>query len=143
MKMDFKRIMPLFIVFIMVGALIGIPAASAATSHIALCNSNGNEVSTFNSTKSDDPLKMYARLYVDGEWKALRYLEFDLYDSTGKHLIHYYYYTSFITGYARIFLWNNEFSTRKTGDYQVVVSYKGNNDNGWPKTSTTAVIHRT
>ena len=141
--MDFKKIMLIFIVMIMVGALIGIHAVSAATSRVAICDSNSDEVSSFHSSSNDESLQIYARLYVDGEWKAWRNLDFDIYDPSGNQLFHVTSLTSFVTGYAGVGIWINHLYELETGDYTVIVSYGGNEDKGWPATSTTAVIHRT
>lgn len=141
--MDFKRIMPLIILLIMVGALVGVQTASAADTRVAISDSNAQEVTSFSSTSNDDCLEIYARLYVDGEWKAWRNLEFDVYDPNGKKLFHVKRLTSFITGYTAIGIWNKDLSSWETGDYTVKVSYAGNDDKEWPPASATAVIHHT
>ncbi|MTK13356.1 MAG: hypothetical protein F8N39_15100 [Clostridiaceae bacterium] len=135
--------MPIVIVLIMVGALVGVQSASATTSRVSICNSNSDEVSSFNSTSNDECLEIYARLYVDGEWRALRTMEFYVYGPNGEVLFHIQRLTSFITGYTGIGIWNYDLSRWKTGDYTVKVIYPGNEGKGWPETSTQAVIHHT
>jgi hypothetical protein len=139
--MDFKKMMPLFILLIMAGALVEIQTASAATSHIAIFNSKYEEVTSFSTTKDDDGLEIYARLYVDGEWRALRNLDFDVYGINGQQLIHISRLTSLIGGYAEMEIWSNYLYKWKPGDYTVIVHYYGNEDKGWPETSTSVVIH--
>jgi len=139
--MDFKKIMPILIVLVMVGALAGVQSASAATSRVAIANSNGDEVSSFSSDSNMECLEIYARLYVDGEWRALRNLDFDVYDPKGVPLFHVKRLTSFITGWTGIGIWNRDLLEWETGDYSVKVSYSGNEGKGWPAASTTAVIH--
>jgi len=87
--------------------------------------------------------KIYAGLYVDGEWKAWRDLDFDVYDPQGKKIIHCERLTSMISGYTGIGIWSNELTTWKPGDYTVKVSYVGNEEKGWPAAPKTAVIHHT
>lgn len=139
--MDSKKIMPIFIVMIMVGALIGIQATSAASSRITISNSNNEEVTSFYTTSHDEPLTIQARLYVNGEWRACRCLYFDVYDPKGKGLLHIKRLTSFVDGYTAIGIWGNVLSRWEPGDYTVKVSYPGNDGKGWPPTSATAVIH--
>lgn len=81
------------------------------------------------------------KVYVDGEWRAWRDLDFDVYDPNGRQLFHVERLTSFITGWNGIGIWNNHLSEWETGDYTVKVSYSGNEDKGWPAASATAVIH--
>jgi len=87
--------------------------------------------------------KIYAGLYVDGEWKAWRDLDFDVYDPQGNKIIHCERLTSMISGYTGIGIWSNELPTWKPGDYTVKVSYVGNEEKGWPAAPKTAVIHHT
>lgn len=67
--MEFKKILPILVVLVMVGALVCVQSASAATSRVAIANSNGDEVSSFSSTSNDECLEIYARymLMVNGE----------------------------------------------------------------------------
>jgi len=44
-------------------------------------------------------------------------------------------------GYTGIGIWNYKLSEWKPGNYIVKVSYPGNEEKGWPATSTSAVIH--
>jgi hypothetical protein len=112
-------------------------------SYSNMCDSNNNEVTSFHSTQSDEVLEIYARLYIDGEWKAWRDLDFDVYDPQGKKIIHCERLTSMISGYTGIGIWSNDLHTWKPGDYTIKVSYEGNEANGWPAASKTAVIHHT
>lgn len=133
--------MPIFIVFITVGALIGVQSASSApTSRIAICNSNGVEVSEFYSTCNDKYLDIYAKLYVDDEWRILRDLTFDITDSEGNSLFHLERITSF-TGYCGLGIYYEDLKKMDPGDYNVKVSYGGNEKKGWPPATSTAVIH--
>ena len=84
----------------MTGAFMAMPAVSAATSRIAICESNYNEVTSFHSTQDDEVLEIYERLYVDGEWKAWRDLDFDVYDPPGNKKIHCERIKSMINGYT-------------------------------------------
>ena len=145
--MDFKKMMPLLVVLVMIGALVGVDTASATTSRIAICNSNAEEVSSFNSTSNDECLDIYARLYVDGEWRVLRTMEFYVYSPDGVYLLYFQRLTNLFTGYAGIRIWNPELFSWKTGTYKVKVSFPGTGSegywHGWPEASTEVVIHHT
>lgn len=141
--MDFKKIMPIFIVLIMVLALVGVQSVSAATSQVVIYDGDRHEASSFISTTKEECLEIYARLYVDSQWRVWRNLEFDVYDPNGEQLFHVKRLTSPITGYTGIGVWNNDLLKMKTGDYTVKVSYGGNEKEGWPPASATAVIHHT
>ena len=66
-----------------------------------------------------------------------------MFDPQGNKIIHYECITSMINGYTGIGIWSIDLSIWKLGDYTVKVSYDGNEVNGVPATSTTAVIHKT
>jgi hypothetical protein len=140
--MELKKYMPMMFVIIIL-AFMALQPVSAATTRIAICDANSNEVTNLHSTQDDEVLEIYARLYVDGEWKALRDLDFDVYDPKGNKIIHCERMTSMFNGYTGIGIWNMHLSRWEPGDYTVKVSYAGNEENGWPATSTKAVIHHT
>ncbi len=121
--------------------IIIIPPSSAATSHIAICNNNYSEVTSFNTNQKDECLKIYAKLYINGEWKGCRDLDFDVYDPTGNQLLHFESLTSSLNGYKGMGIWSNKLSEWLPGNYTVKVSYAGNEAKGWPATTSTAVIH--
>ena len=138
----------------MVGALIGVQTASAATSRIVLYGNSHDrapweafstryEATSFNSTTADICLDAYARLYVDDEWRAWRYLDFNIYDSKGNLIFNITRSTSILNGYVAIGLGNDYLCRWNPGDYILNVSYPGNERKGWPATSTTAIIHHT
>jgi len=141
--MEFKKIMSILIVLVMVGALVGLQSASAATSRVAIYNERLSEVYSFSSVTNDEYLQMVARLYVDGEWKSMRNLDFEVYDPRGASLFSVKRQTSFITGYASIAIWNRDLVEMESGDYTLKVSYSGNEGKGWPAATATAVIHHT
>jgi hypothetical protein len=116
---------------------------SAATSEVKIFDKHADEASSFSSTSNDEVLEIYAALHVDGEWRALRNLRFEVYDPEGKQLFNVKHLTSFITGYTGIVIWNCDLLEWKSGDYTVKVSYGGNEGKGWPAASTTATIHQT
>jgi hypothetical protein len=140
--MELKKYMPMMFIIIIL-AFMAIQPVSAAISRIAICEDDSNEVTSFHSSQNDEVLDIYVRLYVNGEWKAWRDLSFDIYDPKGKKIIHCDRLTSMINGYAGIGIWNMHLRGWEPGDYTVKVSYAGNKENGWPSTSTTAVIHHT
>ena len=140
--MELKKYMPMMFVIIILAFMVVQPV-SAATTRIAIYDANSNDVTSFHSTQDDEVLEIYARLYVDGEWKAWRDLSFDIFDPKGNKIIHCDRITSMINGYAGIGIWNMDLTGWKPGNYTVKVSYAGNEENGWPATSTTAVIHHT
>jgi len=142
--MDFKKIMHILLVLVMIGALIGVQTAYAATSRVALCRDFGGEkyeVDEFFANNNDYCLEIYARLYVDGEWRAWRELDFDIYDPQGNPIKHCIRLTGLFNGYTGIGIFNEDLSKWKTGEYTVKVSYSGNEGKEWPAASNTAVIH--
>ena len=56
--MDLKKIIPIVIVMLMMCAFMAMPAVSAATSRIAICDSNYNEVTSFHSTQNGEVLEI-------------------------------------------------------------------------------------
>jgi hypothetical protein len=138
-----KRITPILLAVIIIGTFVLVQPVSAATSEVKIYDYAGNEVSSFSSTSNDEELEINAALYVDGEWRALRNLRFEVYDPEGKQLFDVTRLTNLFTGYAVIRIRENYLSEWKTGDYTVKVSYEGNEGKGWPAASTTATIHHT
>ena len=102
----------MFVIIIL--AFMALQPVSAATTRIAICDDNSNEVTSFHSTQDDEVLEIYARLYVDGEWKAWRDLSFDIFDPKGNKIIHCDRITSMINGYTGIGIWNMDLSRMET-----------------------------
>jgi hypothetical protein len=140
--MELKKYMPMMFVIIILAFMVVQPV-SAAAPRIVLFDTNSNQVTSFHSNQHDEVLEIYAVLYVDGEWKAWRDLSFDIFDPKGNKIIHCDSVTSVFSGYAGIGIWNMDLKGWKPGNYTVKVSYAGNEENGWPATSTAAVIHHT
>lgn len=144
--MSFKKII---IVIIMVGGLLLINQSFAATtapksghlSYIVITDDKHNEVISFNSNQRDELLGIYARLYVDSEWKAWRYLNFDVWDPQGNKIIHKRALTSFLDGYVGIGISHDVLSKWEPGKYILKVTYDGNDD--WPAAERVAAIYHT
>jgi hypothetical protein len=138
-----EKIASILLVVIIIGTFVLVQPVSAATSEVKIYDRAGNEVSSFSSTSNDEELEINAALYVDGDWRIYRYLQFEAYDPEGKQLFDVKRITRLLTGYAVIRIRNNYLSEWKTGDYTVKVSYEGNEGKGWPAASKTAIIHHT
>ncbi len=136
-----KKITPILLAVIIIGAFLLVQPVSAATSEVKIFDTNAYEVNSFSSTPHDEVLEIYAALHVDGKWRALRNLRFEVYDPEGKQLFNAKRLTIFITGYTGIGIWNRDLREWKSGDYTVKVIYEGNAGKGWPAASTTATIH--
>ena len=136
--MEFKKFVPIIIVIVSM-SFVAISPVSAATSSIVLQDYNGNVLNSFSTSQDDDCLEILGYLYVDGEWKGGQKLNFDVFDSIGYNFIHYDGITKNETGYSCMTIMNYVLDW-EPGDYTLRVSYGGNEDKGWPATSTTAVI---
>jgi hypothetical protein len=141
--MTAKKITPLLLAIIIIGTFVLVQPVSAATTEVKIYNRPGNEESSFSSNSNDEYLEIIARLYVDGEWRSMRNLRFEVYDPQGRELFHVNRQTSFITGYTEIAIWNRDLLEWESGDYKVKVVYDGNEGKGWPAASKTAIIHHT
>lgn len=143
--MEFKKITPIMMIIIMMGAFIGIQPASAATSQVVIYDKIGNdyykEVSSFTRNTNGADLEIIAQLSVNNQWRSWRWLSFDVYDSFGQQNFHEDRLTALLDGYASVIIGSEELSEWNPGEYTVTVSYGGNPSNEWPKASKSALIH--
>jgi hypothetical protein len=139
-----KKIIPIILVLGLVISLITIPAVSAANSgtHIVV-EPKGPIYTTQNTTG----LKMKASLHIrDGESLCLRYLNFDLYNSEGKLIVHKRQMIGLFLLWTQFKISGKILSELPPGDYQAKISYNGRTHWGrWSLTpcSKTVIIQHT
>jgi len=139
--MDIKKLVPLLFVTVILIVVIGIQPSSSAKSEIKIGSANGDYTNEFFSERDWESMTFCTQLWVNGEWRGWRDLDFDIYNTRGERLVHKSSMTNPFTGWADIIIRKNYLKTMRPGNYGLFVSYSGSQDGKWPPASTTAIIH--
>jgi hypothetical protein len=140
-----KKIVPIILVLGLVISLITIPAVSAGNRWMYIDVSPQGPIHT---TQNTTELNIRASLVVGG-WNSLcwRYLNFDLYNSEGKLILHKRQRTGFFLEWTEFKIGGETLSELPPGDYRAKISYGGSKGR-WSgqhmsPCSNTVIIHHT
>jgi hypothetical protein len=130
--MDMKKIMPLFLIIMVVGIItLGVQPVVAHTTEIKFLNKDYSvKTDDYVLNKTAEKYNEYiirAQLYENGEWQGYRFIYFELFDSNGTCLLSEsgmltHAFTNTGTYWQ---IWYYDWKKLQPGTYTVKASYAG------------------